>query len=53
LDLVANIGFTDVSDKILDRMFGAALELGIDLIDTAAMYSDSEGKIGRALRRRR
>jgi len=33
-------------------MFGAALELGINLIDTAAMYSDSEETIGRALRRR-
>src|SRR5713226_5257506 len=46
----ANIGFTDISDKILDRMFGAALELGVNLIDTAAMYGDSEEKIGRALR---
>ncbi len=49
----ANIGFTDISDKILDRMFGAALELGVNLIDTAAMYGDSEEKIGRALRGRR
>ena len=49
----ANIGFTDISDKIVDRMFGAALELGVNLIDTAAMYGDSEEKIGRALRDRR
>lgn len=49
----ANIGFTDISDKILDHMFGAALELGVNLIDTAAMYGDSEEKIGRALRGRR
>jgi len=34
-------------------MFGAALELGVNLIDTAAMYGDSEEKIGRALRGRR
>src|SRR5216684_8603347 len=49
----ANIGFTNISDKTLDRMFGAALELGVNLIDTAAMYGDSEEKIGRALRGRR
>jgi hypothetical protein len=49
----ANIGFTDISDKTLDRMFGVALELGVNLIDTAAMYGDSEEKIGRALRGRR
>src|SRR5882762_8019494 len=49
----ANIGFTDISDKTLDRMFGAALELGVNLIDTAAMYGDSEEKIGRALHGRR
>src|SRR5258707_15698213 len=49
----ANIGFTDISDKILDRIFGTALELGVNLIDTAAMYGDSEEKIGRALHGRR
>ena len=49
----ANIGFTDISGKILDRMFDAALERGVNLIDTAAMYGDSEEKIGRALRGRR
>jgi hypothetical protein len=49
----ANIGFTDISDKTLDRMFGAAVELGVNLIDTAAMYGDSEEKIGRALHGRR
>src|SRR5258708_26966295 len=49
----ANIGFTDISDKTLDRLFGAALELGVNLIDTAAMYGDSEEKIGRALRGKR
>ncbi len=40
----ANIGFTDISDKTLDRLFGAAFELGVNLIDTAAMYGDSEEK---------
>lgn len=49
----ANIGFADISDKTLDRMFGAALELGVNLIDTADMYGDSEEKIGRSLRGRR
>jgi aryl-alcohol dehydrogenase-like predicted oxidoreductase len=46
----ANIGWADVSDKVLDRIFGRALELGINVIDTAAMYGDSEEKIGRTLR---
>lgn len=45
----ANIGFADVSDKVLDRIFGKALELGVNVIDTAAMYGDSEDKIGRTL----
>ena len=49
----ANIGFTDISDANMDRMLRAALELGVNLIDTAAMYGDSEEKIGRALRGRR
>src|SRR5258707_8769730 len=43
---------SDISDKTLDSMFGAALELGVNLIDTAAMYGDSEEKIGRALDRK-
>jgi len=41
----ANIGFTDISDNILDRIFGAALDSGVNLIDTAAMYGDSENKL--------
>ena len=40
----ANIGFTDISHNILDRMFGAALDSGVNLVDTAAMYGDSEEK---------
>jgi aryl-alcohol dehydrogenase-like predicted oxidoreductase len=48
-----NIGYADVSDDILERMFAAALEAGVNLIDTAAMYGDSEEKVGRALTGRR
>jgi aryl-alcohol dehydrogenase-like predicted oxidoreductase len=49
----ANIGFADISDAHLDRMFGTLLESGINVVDTAPMYGDSEAKIGRALRGRR
>lgn len=49
----AQIGFQKVADLTLDSIFGAAFDLGINFIDTAAMYGDSEKKIGRALRGRR
>jgi aryl-alcohol dehydrogenase-like predicted oxidoreductase len=49
----AEIGFEEVADRTLDAIFGAAFDMGINVIDTAAMYGDSEEKIGRALRGRR
>jgi len=36
-----------------DRIVAAALDVGIDFIDTARGYTDSETKLGRALRGRR
>lgn len=48
-----NIGFVDISDEALDRMFGAAFDMGVNNIDTASMYGDSEEKIGRSLREKR
>ena len=49
----AEIGFENASDHVVDAIVGVALDTGINVIDTAAMYSDSEEKIGRALRGRR
>jgi aryl-alcohol dehydrogenase-like predicted oxidoreductase len=49
----AEIGFEEVADRTLDAIFGVAFDMGINVIDTAAMYGDSEEKIGRALRGRR
>jgi aryl-alcohol dehydrogenase-like predicted oxidoreductase len=37
----------------VDRMMGRALDAGINLIDTADVYGDSEEMVGRALRGRR
>jgi aryl-alcohol dehydrogenase-like predicted oxidoreductase len=49
----AEIGFEKVAERTLDAIFGVAFDMGINVIDTAAMYGDSEKKIGRALRGRR
>jgi len=49
----AEIGFEEVAERTLDAIFGVAFDMGVNVIDTAAMYGDSEEKIGRALRGRR
>jgi aryl-alcohol dehydrogenase-like predicted oxidoreductase len=49
----AEIGFERATDQTVDALLGAALDVGINVIDTAAMYADSEEKIGRALLGRR
>ncbi|MEN6626116.1 MAG: aldo/keto reductase [Candidatus Sumerlaeia bacterium] len=49
----AQIGYLGLSQADCDRLLGGALDLGINLIDTAASYMDSEEKIGRALSARR
>ena len=48
----AELGFNPVSDKSTDELLGIAADSGINVIDTAAMYADSEEKLGRALRHR-
>jgi aryl-alcohol dehydrogenase-like predicted oxidoreductase len=45
----AEIGFHHTSDKIVDVLLGMALDAGINVIDTAAMYAESEEKIGKVL----
>lgn len=49
----AEIGYENISDHTIDNLFGVALDNGINVIDTAAMYGDSEEKIGRAVRGKR
>jgi hypothetical protein len=49
----AEIGSEYTDDPTVDALLGLALELGINVIHTAAMYSDSEEKLGRALNGRR
>jgi aryl-alcohol dehydrogenase-like predicted oxidoreductase len=47
------IGFEHATDQTVDALLGAALDVGINVIDTGAKYADSEEKIGRALAGRR
>jgi aryl-alcohol dehydrogenase-like predicted oxidoreductase len=49
----AEIGFERPTDQTVDALLGIALDAGINVIDTAAMYADSEEKIGKALVGRR
>jgi hypothetical protein len=49
----AEIGYEHVTDRTVDALLGAAMDAVINVIDTAAMYADSEEKIGRALLGRR
>src|SRR5579864_886856 len=49
----AELGFENVANKAVDSLFGAAFDSGLNVIDTAECYADSEEKIGRALRGRR
>jgi aryl-alcohol dehydrogenase-like predicted oxidoreductase len=46
----APIGCASVSDLTLRELLGIAADSGMNVIDTAAMYGDSEDKLGRALR---
>lgn len=47
------MGYGDVEQSTVDRMLGLALDNGLNVIDTAECYHDSEGKIGRAVSHRR
>ena len=49
----AEIGYENADQSTVDRMLGAALDAGINVIDTAECYVDSEEKIGRAVSHRR
>lgn len=45
----AEIGFENIPDKTVDALLGVALDQGLNVIDTAECYMDSEEKVGRAL----
>ena len=45
----SELGWDGVSQPDVDRLLGAALDAGLNAIDTAACYFDSEEKIGCAL----
>jgi len=47
------LGLDELDERDADRLIGTALELGIDLIDTARSYGCSEERLGRHLEGRR
>lgn len=49
----AEIGFQHADDATVSRLLDDALDAGLNVIDTAECYLDSEEKIGRAVGRRR
>jgi aryl-alcohol dehydrogenase-like predicted oxidoreductase len=49
----AEIGLQNVPDQTVNSLLGAALDAGLNVIDTAECYMDSEEKLGRALGTRR
>jgi aryl-alcohol dehydrogenase-like predicted oxidoreductase len=49
----AEIGFRGVPFEIVERLINGALDAGLNVIDTAECYIDSEQKIGRAASGRR
>ncbi len=49
----SEIGYQGVSGRVVARLLGSALDAGLNVIDTAECYEDSETLIGRALASRR
>jgi aryl-alcohol dehydrogenase-like predicted oxidoreductase len=49
----AEIGFGDTPEKTVDALLGTAFDSGLNVIDTAECYMDSEEKLGRVLGGRR
>lgn len=49
----AEIGYEDASLATVEKLLGTALDAGLNVIDTAECYADSEEKIGRAVSHRR
>ena len=49
----SEIGYQGASASVAEKILNAELDAGVNVIDTAACYADSEELIGRALSRRR
>jgi aryl-alcohol dehydrogenase-like predicted oxidoreductase len=49
----SEIGYEAASPRTVDRLLGAAIDAGLNVIDTAECYEDSEALIGAALGARR
>jgi aryl-alcohol dehydrogenase-like predicted oxidoreductase len=49
----SEIGYERASRRTVERLLGSALDAGLNVIDTAECYEDSEALIGRALGARR
>jgi len=49
----SEIGYERASRRTVERLLGSALDAGLNVIDTAECYEDSEALIGRALGGRR
>jgi hypothetical protein len=49
----AEIGFEKAEQSTVDRLLNSALDAGLNVIDTAAVYPASEAKIGNAVSSRR
>src|SRR6059058_4387338 len=49
----SEIGYQRVSGRTVERLLGSALDAGLNIIDTAECYDDSETLIGRAVVARR
>ena len=49
----SEIGYEGARPKVVEKILGAALDAGINVIDTAECYADSEELLGRAISHRR
>ena len=49
----AEIGFEGAPDSDVEALLNSALDAGLNVIDTAECYADSEEKVGRAVGKRR
>ncbi len=49
----AEIGFEDAPQADVEKLIGSALDEGLNIIDTAECYANSEEKIGKAVAHRR
>ncbi len=49
----AEIGFEKAEQSVVDALLNSALDAGLNVIDTAAIYPASEAKIGAAVGSRR